>query len=55
MRNFDLWTCGHFTYRLKDTTQCLPDGSYALLSAEHIFNDYRYSKGASIALPDVQA
>ena len=20
MRNFDIWTCGHYTYRLKDTT-----------------------------------
>jgi nitronate monooxygenase len=52
MRNFDLWTCGHYTYRLKDTTRRLPDDSYALLSAEHIFNDYRYSKGDAIALPE---
>ncbi len=51
MRNFDLWTCGHYTYRLKDTTRRLPDDSYALLTAEHIFNDYRYSKGNAIALP----
>jgi hypothetical protein len=21
MRNFDCWTCGHYTYRLKDTTR----------------------------------
>lgn len=51
MRNFDIWTCGHYTYRLKDTTRRLPDGGFALLSAEHIFNDYRYSKGTEIALP----
>jgi nitronate monooxygenase len=51
MRNFDLWTCGHFTYRLKDTTRRQPDGEYELLTAEHIFNDYRYSKGDAIALP----
>ena len=51
MRNFELWTCGHYTYRLKDTTRRLPDDSYALLTAEHIFNDYRYSKGSDIALP----
>jgi len=51
MRNFDLWTCGHMTYRLKDTTRCLPDGSYALLSAAHVFNDYRYSTDETIALP----
>jgi nitronate monooxygenase len=51
MRNFELWTCGHYTYRLKDTTRRLADGSYQLLSAEHVFNDYRYSKGSAIALP----
>jgi nitronate monooxygenase len=51
MRNFDLWTCGHYTYRLKDTTRESPDGSYQLLSAAHIFDDYRYSKGDAIALP----
>ena len=51
MRNFDLWTCGHYTYRLKDTTRRRTDGAYDLLTAEHIFNDYRYSKGDAIALP----
>ena len=51
MRNFDLWTCGHYTYRLKDTTRTLPDGGFQLLTAEHIFNDYRYSQGDAIALP----
>ena len=51
MRNFDLWTCGHYTYRLKDTTRTAPDGSFQLLTAAHIFNDYRYSKGDAIALP----
>ena len=51
MRNFDLWTCGHYTYRLKDTTRESPDGSYQLLTAAHIFNDYQYSKGDAIALP----
>ncbi|MCX8087121.1 MAG: nitronate monooxygenase [Rhodocyclaceae bacterium] len=51
MRNFDVWTCGHYAYRLKDTTRRNPDGSYQLLTAEHVFNDYRYSKGDSIALP----
>jgi NAD(P)H-dependent flavin oxidoreductase YrpB (nitropropane dioxygenase family) len=51
MRNFDCWTCGHYTYRLKDTTQLLPDGSYQLLSAEHVFRDYQFSTGNRIALP----
>ena len=52
MRNFDIWTCGHYTYRLKDTTRRLPDGSYQLLSAEHVFHDYQFSRTARIALPD---
>ncbi len=51
MRNFDLWTCGHTAYRLKDTTQRLPDGSYALLSAAQIFDDYRFSRGDAITRP----
>jgi nitronate monooxygenase len=52
MRNFDIWTCGHYTYRLKDTTRKAVDGSYQLLSAEHIFHDYQYSTDGKIALPD---
>ena len=52
MRNFDCWTCGHFTYRLKDTTRRLPDGAYRVLSAEHVFKDYQFSKDNKIALPD---
>ena len=51
MRNFDCWTCGHYTYRLKDTTRRLPDGSYQLLSAEHVFRDYQFSTDQKIALP----
>jgi len=52
MRNFDLWTCGHYTYRLKDTSTKLEDGSYLLLNAEHIFHDYQYSVDNKIALPE---
>lgn len=52
MRNFDLWTCGHYTYRLKDTSRKLEDGSYRLLSAEHVFHDYQFSTDNRIALPD---
>ena len=51
MRNFKLWTCGHYTYRLKDTTRRGADGKYQLLTAEHIFNDYLYSVDHQIALP----
>ena len=55
MRNFDLWTCGHLTYRLKDTTNKLADGSYQLLSAEHVFKDYQFSTDNKLALPDLSA
>ncbi len=51
MRNFDIWTCGQNTWRLKDTSVKNADGDYQLLSAEHIFNDYRYSRDGKIALP----
>ena len=52
MRNFDIWTCGQTTNRLKDTTRKLPDGSYQVLSAEQVFNDYLFSTDQKIALPD---
>ncbi|MFA7399812.1 MAG: nitronate monooxygenase [Sideroxydans sp.] len=52
MRNFKCWTCGHLTYRLKDTTRKAADGTYQSLSAEHIFKDYQFSTGNKIALPD---
>ena len=51
MRNFDCWTCGHYTYRLKDTSRRNADGTYQMLSAEHIFKDYQYSVDHQIALP----
>ena len=53
MRNFDCWTCGHYTYRLKDTTRRLPDGTYQILTAEHVFKDYQFSTNNKIALPDL--
>ena len=52
MRNYNCWTCGSTTYRLKDTTRRLPDGSYQELSAEHIFRDYQYSVNHEILLPE---
>ncbi len=56
MRNFEIWTCGHLTYRLKDTTHKLEDGRYQVLSAEHVFKDYQFSTDNKIALPtDPQA
>lgn len=51
MRNFDVWTCGHYAYRLKDTSRRQPDGSYALLDAEHVFRDYQFSTDHRVTLP----
>ena len=51
MRNFDCWTCGHYTYRLKDTTVREDNGDYRILSAEHVFNDYQFSTDGKVTLP----
>jgi nitronate monooxygenase len=51
MRDFNIWTCGHYTYRLKDTSVRREDGSYALLSAEHVFRDYQFSTDGRVTLP----
>ena len=51
MRNYNCWTCGSTTYRLKDTTRRAADGSYLPLSAEHIFRDYQFSVDNKVALP----
>ncbi|MDX9943579.1 MAG: nitronate monooxygenase [Azonexus sp.] len=51
MRNFEIWTCGQLTWRLKDTTHKRADGSYQVLGAEHIFKDYQFSTEQQIALP----
>jgi len=51
MRNYNCWTCGSTTNRLKDTTFRNADGSYQTLSAEHIFRDYQFSVDQQIALP----
>ena len=53
MHDFNLWTCGSSTYRLKDTTNRLADGSYQMLTAEHVFKDYQFSKNDEIALPSL--
>jgi nitronate monooxygenase len=52
MRNFDIWTCGHLTWRLKDTTVRREDGSYQLLTAQHVFEDYQYSTDNQVKLPE---
>lgn len=54
MRNFDCWTCGHYTYRLKDTSHRKANGDYQILTAQHVFEDYQYSTDNAIALPPVE-
>ncbi len=49
----NVWTCGHNVYRLKDTSNKLPDGSYQMLTVEHVFNDYLYSENHEIKLPEL--
>jgi nitronate monooxygenase len=51
MRNYDCWTCGQYTYRLKDTSHRNADGTYQILTAEHIFKDYQFSTDNKITLP----
>ena len=51
-RKFNIWTCGHYVYRLKDTTHKLENGKYQLLSAEEVFQDYQFSKNYAIKLPE---
>jgi nitronate monooxygenase len=53
MRNFECWTCGHYTYRLKDTTRRRNDGRYQILTAEQVFHDYQFSKAGEITLPPI--
>lgn len=45
------YTCGHNVYRLKDTTEKLPNGEFYLPSAEQIFDDYLYNREPTIATP----
>jgi nitronate monooxygenase len=51
----NVWTCGQNVYRLKDTTNKLPDGTYQILTAEHVFNDYLHSENHEIRLPELPA
>ncbi|MEI7825170.1 MAG: nitronate monooxygenase [Chlorobiaceae bacterium] len=55
MANYDCWTCGQTTYRLKETTNQLPNGKWQLPKAEDIFLDYQFSSDHSIRLPEPEA
>jgi len=54
MRNFDIWTCGHLAYRLKDTSVRHADGKFQLLTAEHVFQDYQFSTDGQVQLPELE-
>ena len=45
------YTCGHYVYRLKETTLKLMNGEFYLPPMEDIFNDYLYTADGSITLP----
>ena len=51
MRKFNCWTCGHYTYRLKDTSVKHSNGDYQLLTAEHVFKDYQFGVNNQVTLP----
>ncbi|MDP3699692.1 MAG: nitronate monooxygenase [Hylemonella sp.] len=55
MRNFDIWTCGQLAWRLKDTSLRYADGSYQLLSAQHVFEDYQFGTDNQVRLPAAEA
>jgi len=54
MANYDCWTCGQTTYRLKETTNRLANGQWQLPKAEDIFRDYQFSSNHSIRLPELE-
>jgi nitronate monooxygenase len=55
MRNFEIWTCGQLTWRLKDTSLRNADGTFQLLGAEHVFQDYQFSTDNQVRLPEPEA
>jgi nitronate monooxygenase len=50
---YNAYTCGQYVYRLKDTSRMLPNGEYQILTAEHVFKDYLFSKNHEIRLPEL--
>ncbi len=51
MAGFRVYTCGHYTYRLKQTTVLEAPGRYHLPTAEDVFCDYQFSEDHAIRLP----
>lgn len=54
MARYDCWTCGDTTWRLKDTTNRMSDGSWQLPDAEDVFRDYQFSQGNLIRKPGIE-
>lgn len=42
MAGYRVYTCGHYVYRLKDTTGLEAPGRYRLPSAQEVFKDYQF-------------
>ena len=55
MKSYGTWTCGAKTYRLKTTSNKLPDGSYQQLTVKDVFNDYMFSEDHTHKLPELPA
>ncbi len=55
MAAFRVYTCGHYVYRLKETTVLEAPGRYLVPSAEHVFKDYQLSTDHRIRLPEAPA
>ena len=55
MNSYKIWTCGQNVFRLKDTTNKLPDGSYQLPTAAQVFADYQFSTDGHISLPPLES
>lgn len=53
MKSYGTWTCGQKTYKLKETTNKLPDGSYQQLTAEEVWKDYLLSPDQNHILPEL--
>lgn len=51
MNAFRVYTCGHYVYRLNETTFREDSGRFYLPTAEDVFWDYQFSEDQRIALP----
>jgi len=52
MRNYDCWTCGHYTYKLKGYHPPAILTVRIIFDRRNIFRDYQYSTDNKFLLPD---